>query len=107
MSWNTIYHPISLDNLLEIIAWDESKMESDIETFWNLLRIVPERWNINEDDQEGVRFWVIGIIWNKSIYYDDIEEWFNISEYSLYWVLNIVNAEQDELQMAIYKIINW
>lgn len=96
--------PIELDELNSLIKEGSSKMSDIQKQIWELILIEPEKWSEEEFGKEGGGFWVVAIAGKKVIWYNDIEEGFNISSYSQYSQLDAYGAEQDELQWAMNKI---
>jgi hypothetical protein len=98
--------PISISELQKLIELGISKMSIDEIDLWNKFLIKPTKWKEVFNGEEGNGFWVVAIFDNKVIWYNDIEEGFNISTYIKYGEIDEYCAEQDELQWTIKKIIN-
>ena len=96
--------PIELDELNSLIKEGSSKMSDIQKQIWELISIEPEKWSEEEFGKEGGGFWVVAIAGKKVIWYNDIEEGFNVSSYIDYGQLDAYGAEQDELQWAMNKI---
>ena len=96
--------PISLKELNNIIETSVAVMDTEVLCFWNSIKIVPEKrqvpYYINED-----YFWIVGKIKNYMIYYNDIEEGFNISLENNLSYIEVTSAEQDELYFALIKLL--
>jgi hypothetical protein len=99
-----IWTPIELKELEVLITEGISKMSDNQKIIWDLISIKPEKWAENEYGQEGNGFWTVAIAGKKVIWYNDIEEGFNISTYYQYGKIDSYGAEQDELQWTIGKI---
>ncbi|WP_027386493.1 hypothetical protein [Chryseobacterium gregarium] len=56
-------------------------MKGEIAEFWESVKIKPVKWNEKEYGTEGGGFWIVAIFSGKVIWYNDIEEGFNISEF--------------------------
>ena len=78
-----MWKPITLNSLTEFMSIEESKLKGELLNFWNLIKIEPQKWQEEKYGKEGGGFWVIAILGNEIIYYNDIEEGFNISTYDL------------------------
>ncbi|MFP5304141.1 hypothetical protein R2R70_23455, partial [Cobetia sp. SIMBA_158] len=63
-----------------------------------------EKWIEEEYGKEGDGFWVVGLIGRKVIYYNDIEEGFNISDYTTFGTIDEYICNQDDLRIAILNI---
>ncbi len=85
-------------------AWE--RMSLPQRRLWEVIRIVPEKWKQNPWGNEGKGFWVVGLIGNSIIWYNDIEEGFNKSTFTKYGEINEYWCNQDELEWTIQHIIN-
>lgn len=100
MTWT----PISIEEIFEKIFLTEKDLNGHFLNFWDLIKIYPEKWYEEEYGQEGGGFWVVGLIGRRVIYYNDIEEGFNISEYSAYGTIDNYYCNQDDLNIAILNL---
>ena len=73
---------------------------------WDAIRIQPEKWAQDPWGVEGGGFWVVAIIGNTVIWYNDIEEGFNTSNYERYGVINEYWCNQDDLEHVVYRILS-
>ncbi len=71
---------------------------------WKDISIKPNKWQEVEYGEEGNGFWAVAIKENNVIWYNNIEEGFNISAFNDHGVIDGYNAEQDELQWTIKKV---
>ena len=96
--------PISLDELnIEIQKGVQNMTNINCRT-WNVISIKPEKWSEKNYGREGNGFWVVAIINEKIIWYNDIEDGFNVSSFSKYGVIDEYSAEQDELEWTMNKL---
>lgn len=103
-----MWTPISLSELDEWISRGELRLESELLNFWNLIKITPQKWQEKEYGNEGGGFWAVAIFGSTVIYYNDIEDGFNMSPYETYGQINEYTCEQAELDwliIAIYRKI--
>ena len=73
---------------------------------WDVVQIVPEKWKQDPWGNLGGGFWAVGIIGKKVIYYNDIEDGFNRSVFSIYGKIDEYWCNQDELEWAVQYLIN-
>lgn len=99
-----MWTPISLTDLEEWISRGESKLKGELLDFWGLIKIHPQKWQESEYGNEGGGFWVIAVFGNSVIYFNDIEEGFNVSSYTTYGQINEYCCEQSELDWVILSI---
>ncbi|WP_246175019.1 hypothetical protein [Tenacibaculum aiptasiae] len=99
-----MWEPITEKQLYSEI-WDaEYKLEGKHLNFWNLINIGPEKWSEPNFGNEGGGFWVVAICGRKIIWYNDIEEGFNISDYTEYGKINGYYCNQDYLDEAVLRL---
>jgi hypothetical protein len=101
-----MWEPISEEELFKLIQSDEVEMASmvddpEIHHFWQAVKIRPEKWSLPEWGDEGGGFWVVGIIGQFCIYFNDIEEGFNVSRYSEFGRIDDYYCSQAELKFCI------
>lgn len=99
-----MWEPISLEELNSEIGIAKSFLKDELLAFWELIKIEPEKWLEPEYGNESGGFWVVGLFGNKAIWYNDIEEGFNVSTYNNYGTLDEYGAEQDNLNWTLGKI---
>ena len=102
MSWT----PITFEEINDMILLTEEELSGDHLNFLELIKIYPEKWNEETHGKEGRGFWVVGLIGRKVIYYNDIEEGFNISEYKTYGVIEEYFCHQDALRHAVQRLFD-
>ena len=103
-----MWTPILIEELEQYILTSELHLENEERNFWNLIKVVPHKWQEKEYGNEGGGFWVVALFGNQVIYYNDIEEGFNISDYVEYGLIENYYCCQDELDWtikALYLII--
>lgn len=97
---------IQLDEILNLINEGVSKMTTEQKELWDKISINPIKWKEKDYGAEGNGFWVVGQTEKRVIWYNDIEDGFNISDYTSKGKINEYGAEQDELQWTIQKMKN-
>jgi hypothetical protein len=100
-----MWTPISLGELEEHISRGELELQEELLNFWNLIKIAPQKWQEKEYGTEGGGFWVVAIFGNEVIYYNDIEEGFNISRYETYGEIQEYWCNQSELNQTIFELL--
>lgn len=85
-------------------AWD--RMNIPQRRLWQAIRINPEKWQLHPWGDAGGGFWVVGVIGNIVVWYNDIEGGFNRSRYKRYGSLEQYFCNQDELEWTIQFLIN-
>ncbi|WP_444930920.1 hypothetical protein ACJJIF_03810 [Microbulbifer sp. SSSA002] len=74
--------------------------------FWKLIRLDhPEKWSQHPWGDEGNGFWVVGVMGNRCIYYNDIEDGFNISMFKSWGTIEEYYCNQLGLHELITSIV--
>ena len=98
--------PISKIEIYNEILISEKEMDQEIYKFWKLISIIPEKWQEEKYGNEGGGFWSVAIFGNRVIWYNDIEDGFNISEYKLYGQIDKYLCNQDNLNETLEQLFN-
>lgn len=101
-----MWKPITKDELLTEIYKTETDLTRDLWNFWQLIKIHPEKWAEENYGKEGNGFWVVGICGTKVIWYNDIEDGFNISNYKKHGKIEEYFCNQDELNWTITRLFS-
>ena len=96
-----MWDPISLNELTDKISAEEPALSGEVRVFWEKYKIEPEKWQEEEYGNEGGGFWVVAVCPEQVIWYNDIEEGFNVSCYCNYGYIDEYMCNQDYLFMAI------
>ena len=97
----TEWLPITEEALRKRIAQGEARMTPPQLRMWNAIRIVPQKWTQSPYGFDGGGFWVVGLIGQTVLWYNDIEEGFNRSQYSTLGTIDDYWCNQDELEVTI------
>jgi hypothetical protein len=102
--------PITENEIDEKLNKTQLELTGDLLNFWQLILVEPQKWSEKEYGNEGNGFWVVAIAGKRVIWYNDIEEGFNISSYAKYGEIEEYLSHQDELKyviMKLYKLIKF
>lgn len=102
MSWT----PITREEIVELIFTSEQQLNEELLQFWQSIKIDPEKWNEETHGQPGEGFWIVAICGSRVIYYNDIEEGFNISEFRVAGSIAEYFANQDSLHWTIEDLFD-
>lgn len=69
------------------------------------VRIEPENWQQEPFGRRGAGFWVVAIVGESVIWYNNIEEGFNRSRYAAYGTIDHYFCNQDELDVAVQYLV--
>ena len=104
-SWD--WAPISFSDLEDKIFLFEQDEIGELRNFWELIKIIPTKWQQPTFGKEGGGFWVVGICGYQIIWYNDIEEGFNISQYDIYGEFEEYKCNQSELREEINSLYDF
>ena len=102
MTWT----PIGGEELAKVIANAVAAMEPSARLLWSLIRVRPVRWSLSKWGELGGGFWVVGLLGEHVVWFNDIEWGFNVSRYEDYGVISEYWCNQDELQHTIYFLLH-
>jgi hypothetical protein len=102
------WKPLSEERLLELINIGRKRMNPFEKRFWDSICIPPEKWKQHPYGGPGEGFWVVAIIGQIVVWYNDIEDGFNRSQYvnygeipaSEYW------CNQDGLDLQVRQLMH-
>jgi hypothetical protein len=97
MAWS----PISHHELEKLIQFGQNAMNLDLLRFWSLIRIEPTKWQETSYGSEGGGFWVVAIIGNQVLWYNDIEDGFNLSSFSELGRIKEYRCNHSELHWVV------
>jgi len=100
----TEWSPISLIELYDEIQKTETDLNGDLWNFWKLIKVEPAKWKEPNFGDEGGGFWIVAICGTKVIWYNDIEDGFNISDYETYGIINGYYCNQEELSSSVTRL---
>lgn len=96
--------PAGLSDINKIIEYQPFLLNQEELAFWNFIKVPPDKWHEHSMGNEGGGFWVVGIAGNKAIYYNDIEDGFNLSTFVQFGTLDEYNCSQIELHELIISL---
>ncbi|NCD68927.1 hypothetical protein GSY63_06135 [Mucilaginibacter sp. R11] len=81
-------------------------MPTKLLSFWQLIKIIPEKWQEENYGQAGGGFWAVAILDTQVIWYNDIEDGFNISPYKTPGTIAKYYCDQYSLTEILFQILN-
>jgi hypothetical protein len=102
MKWEPISEAAIWDNINDACL----RMSPAQERTWEAIKIIPEKWQQSPYGDLGGGFWVVAIIGQFVVWFNDIEDGFNVSRYSKYGVIGEYWCNQDELEWAVQRVMN-
>ena len=96
-----MWQPIGEDTLLSLIATAEAAMEPPVLAFWERVRVRPVKWALAQWGDEGGGFWVVAVAGQTCVWYNDIEDGFNVSRFEAFGHITDYWCSQSELQHCV------
>jgi hypothetical protein len=97
MAWE----PISEAKLLEAIEAAEFAMQPCELASWCRIRIRPVKWPLSPWGDLGGGFWVVAVMGQHCIWFNDIEDGFNASSFTAFGTIGEYGCNQAELDECI------
>jgi hypothetical protein len=102
MTW----HPISSADLQAMLTGNLAECSTEQREFFRLARIAPTKWSLAPWGDEGGGFWAVAVHLDRVLWYNDIEDGFNVSRFDVqgeippheYW------CNQDSLRWALPRL---
>jgi len=101
-----MWSPISLDELCALVRQSEAEMNAAERRLWHLVSLPPEKWSLPPWGDEGGGFWVIGLLGRYVIWYNDIEDSFNLSRYRERGTISEYLGNQGGLQPVLWDLLH-
>jgi hypothetical protein len=102
MTWTAI----TLSELQTEIQSAEAKMGNSELALWKMVSISPEQWALSPWGDEGGGFWVVAVAGKHCIYYNDIEDGFNVSSFQNWGGIDRYWCNQDQLQWILHRMVS-
>ncbi|MEN9866547.1 MAG: hypothetical protein RL748_2137 [Pseudomonadota bacterium] len=100
------WEPIPEAAIWDLINEAELRMSISQARLWEAIRLTPHKWNEKSYGAAGNGFWVVAIMGSTVIWYNDIEDGFNLSSYSNFGTIDEYWCNQDELEFAVQHALN-
>ncbi|WP_374980538.1 hypothetical protein PSGK_03380 [Pseudomonas solani] len=97
MTWE----PLSLTALTGLIAEAEARMTPEQLGLWSAIKITPVRW----DEETQGPFWIVALNGNQVLWYNDVEEGFNLSTYREHGTIEQYFCNQDPLEWTVQSLL--
>ena len=102
MSWI----PITLVDLQKDISAAQEKMDPMERSWWEHIRVPPRKWALEPWGDLGGGFWVVGLLGSQCLWYNDIEDGYNWSEFREFGVIGEYFCNQDELNHVMHSLLH-
>jgi hypothetical protein len=83
MTWS----PTSEDEIQSLIASEVRQMQPPLVAFWESVKINPVRWSLPPWGDSGGGFWVVAVMGQQCIWFNDVEDGFNASRFESFGII--------------------
>ena len=97
MTWE----PLSDEALASLIEAAEAGMDPALERFWRRIKVRPEKWQLPPWGDLGGGFWVVAVLGQECLWYNDIEDGFNVSRFEVFGRIPDYWCNQAELLACV------
>lgn len=98
------WQPISRIELVALIASEDAGLSVDLRDLWDNVRLEPVKWSLEPWGDQGGGFWVVAVLGQNCIWYNDIEGGFNSSRFSAFGKIDEYLCNQDDLTVALISL---
>ncbi len=96
---------IELELLKDLILKSQSLMSDDMSSSWDEFKIEPQRWEETSNESGYDSFWVVAMLGNEVIWFNDETEGFNISNFTELGHIDEYWTETTDLQNLLWHIL--
>lgn len=100
------WEPISEAQIWDLINESYERMTVEQRRAWEVIKVIPEKWVQEPWGNEGKGFWVVAIIGQTVIWFNDIEDGFNRSRFEEFGCIKDYFCNQNELEWQVQSVIN-
>ena len=86
------------------IGLSEYEMDDVTQRWWNMIKVPPTKWRCSPMGDLGGGFWVVGILGERCLYYNDIEAGYNWSSFHEVGTIDEYHSNQSSLNSAIASL---
>ena len=92
-----MWRPLRQEKLLDMIDNAEWLMEPPVRALWDRIKVRPQKWQHSPWGDEGGGFWVVAVVGQQCVYYNDIEDGFNASPFADWGRISEYHCNQPDL----------
>ncbi len=99
MTWT----PLTRESLDVMLADRLAQFDEEVRAQWDRIRIQPVKWQCHPHGDLGGGFWVVAVMGEQVLWYNDIEDGFNRSAFTTRGVIDDYWCNQDEFTDILRK----
>ena len=96
--------PLPEDKLWDLINQHTEKFRPIEERLWEMIRIPPVRWQEHHYGGQTGGFWAVAVFGQQVIWYNEIEEGFNLSNFHRYGEIAEYWCDQLNLDDVVVRL---
>ena len=101
------WSPISDKQPLTFIEQGTPSLSEEEYRFFEMIKIPLQKWQLPPWGDQGGGFWVLGVFGSIVLWYNDIEEGFNFSFYSVTGQIGKYWCNQDDFDIFIKRVYKY
>lgn len=91
-----MWQPISREELLDEMSSALEQADAPVRAAWERIRIEPEKWRCSPWGDASGGFWVVAVRGGEVVWYNDIEDGFNASPFTIRGTIDEYRCNQTE-----------
>jgi hypothetical protein len=97
------WEPISRESLGRLIVKELAEARPEDQALFTSAAVEPAKWQLSPWGDLGGGFWVVAVMEDRVLWYNDIEDGFNVSHFVTFGTIPSTEywCNQDELRWAI------
>ena len=95
---------ISEEQIWDIINRQVHSLSPSEDYIWNAVKTLPDLWFCPVWNDGNEKFWAVGIIGNHVIWFNHVEDGFNISRYAKIGTIEEYWCNQDDISHITYQV---
>ena len=97
--------PLSEIEIGKLMLNEESRLDPKQQRLWDLIKFTPRRWSESNYGDETDGFWAVGVFGNQVLWYNEIEDGFNLSPFTEFGRIDEYWCDQLELRHVLSRLV--
>lgn len=101
-----MWEALSRDELDALVARELADCSEELRNFYSTTSVAPEKWAQHPYGDQGGGFWAIAVFEQKVLWYNDIEDGFNVSAFTTHGRIpdDGYRCQQDEIALGLQNL---